>query len=60
MNTVDYPTLHLDIHSSKRAACSKKGYMDVNKQERLSSITLGTQIKLMKQRFYCYSAFQSQ
>jgi hypothetical protein len=41
MNTVDYPTLHLDIHSSKRAACSKKGYMDVNKQERLSSITLG-------------------
>ena len=41
MNTVDYPTLHLDIHSINRAACSKKGYMDVNKQERLSSITLG-------------------
>jgi len=26
MNIVDYPTLHLDINSSKGAACSKKGY----------------------------------
>ena len=26
MNMRDYPTLHLDTHSSKGTACSQKGY----------------------------------
>jgi hypothetical protein len=35
MNMRDYPTLHLDIHSSKWTACSRKGY-DVNEHETCS------------------------
>ena len=39
-----YPTLHLDIYSSKGTACSKKD-MDVNEHERLSNITLRHKFK---------------
>jgi hypothetical protein len=43
MNMRDYPTLHVDINSSKL-----RKDMDLNEQERLSNITLKTQIKIRK------------
>jgi hypothetical protein len=43
INMRDYPTLHVDINSSKL-----RKDMDLNEQERLSNITLKTQIKIRK------------